>query len=138
MWGRATTWWVQSPGPHVKLRRAKASAMSERDLTVPRRDEIAEWDGATGTREMKAGEKPKRGLTSWVGMRLDVLFARLLEGFGRRASKGGDAEPVALARTGGPIARWISFPRSVRAATAATSTAAAAMAAWGVLAMAGN
>jgi hypothetical protein len=43
-----------------------------------------------------------------------------------------------LTRTGGAIARWISFPRGVRFATAATSSAAAALAAWGVLAMAGN
>ena len=49
-----------------------------------------------------------------------------------------DGEEVALTRTGGAIARWISFPRGVRFATAATSTAAAALAAWGMLAMAGE
>ena len=36
------------------------------------------------------------------------------------------------------IARWISFPRGVRFATAATSSAAAALAAWGMIAMAAN
>ncbi|HXI59621.1 MAG TPA: hypothetical protein VNO55_26315 [Polyangia bacterium] len=43
-----------------------------------------------------------------------------------------------MRRTGGAIARWISFPRGVRLATASTSAAAAGLAAWGVLAMAGD
>src|SRR5262245_22681711 len=114
--------------------------MTERDLTIPKRDEVAEWDGASVTHEVGAGASPqggRGGLVGWMGERIDAILARLIDGFARRAVPG-DSEPVALARTGGPIARWVSFPRGVRAATAATSSAAAGLAAWGVLAMAGN
>jgi len=111
---------------------------TERDLTLSKRDEIAEWDGASVTHEMVTTERRPRGLLSWLGSRLDTMVARLLDGFARRGNKTGDSEPVPLTRTGGPVARWISFPRGVRMATAATSSAAAGLAAWGVLAMAGN
>jgi hypothetical protein len=111
--------------------------MTERELIGPKRDEVAAWDGATVTRELAPGQAPRDGLAGWIGARLDSLFARVLDVFARR-SGASDTEPVPLSRTGGPVARWISFPRGVRAATAATSTAAAGLAAWGVLAMAGN
>src|SRR5262245_42135747 len=114
--------------------------MSERDLTIPKRDEIAEWDGASVTHEVGVGPSAqggRGGIVGWMGARLDAVLARLIDGFARRAVPSG-SEPVALARTGGPFARWISFPRGVRVATAATSSAAAGLAAWGVLAMADN
>jgi hypothetical protein len=109
--------------------------MRERELTVPERDDVAEWDGLSVTRAARPDEG-SRGLTSRFVSRVNLMGARLLDVILRRHAPPPD--PVALARTGGPIARWISFPRGVRFATAATSTAAAGLAAWGVLAMAGN
>jgi hypothetical protein len=119
------------------MKEPEGSAMTERDLTLPNRDDIAEWDGASITREVAASDPSSGGLVSWMGTRMDVLFARVLDAFARRVP-GADAEPVPLARTGGAVARWASFPRGVRMATAATSSAAAGLAAWGVLAVAGN
>ena len=62
--------------------------------------------------------------------RVRWLASRLVEGRGRRNNSGPDAPT--LTRTGGPIARWISFPRGVRGATAATSALALAVGIWGV------
>jgi hypothetical protein len=106
--------------------------VSERDLIVVERDPIAEWDGAAA---------PLRGgLVGWLGTRLEAAVARVVDRFARRPPAGGDdpEDRVALVRTGGVIARWISFPRGVRFATAATSSAAAGLAAWGMIAMAVN
>jgi hypothetical protein len=111
--------------------------MTERDLTIPEREEAAEWDGATVTREVTTRPTADDGLVAWLGSRLDRAVARFLDLFARHGALS-DGEPVALTRTGGPLARWISFPRGVRVATAATTSAAAGLAAWGVLAMAGN
>src|SRR4051794_8862831 len=100
------------------------------------RDQLEEWDGASVTRELVVVPAP-RGPLARLGARLDGLFGWAVELIRRRgASTDPDAAP--LARTGGPIARWISFPRGVRVATAATSTATAGLAAWSVLALAGH
>jgi hypothetical protein len=113
--------------------------MSERDLTVIERDRIAEWDRASVGRAERTGEPARAGLAGWVETRLTAAVARFVEGFSRRSADLSTAdETTALTRTGGPIARWISFPRGVRFATAATSSAAAALAAWGMVAMAAN
>jgi hypothetical protein len=113
--------------------------MSERDLTAIERDLIAEWDRASVGRAEKAGEPPRAGVSGWVETRLAAAVARFVDGFSRHRADAGDGdEEVALTRTGGVIARWISFPRGVRFATAATSSAAAALAAWGMIAMAAN
>jgi hypothetical protein len=111
--------------------------MSERDLIAPRSDEIAEWDGASVTRDVVVASPPRAGLRGWLGARLDALLARALDLFSRRGAQV-DLDAAPLMRTGGPVARWVSFPRGVRVATAATSSLAAGLAAWGVLAMAGN
>jgi hypothetical protein len=100
------------------------------------RDELQEWDGATVTRELVVVQPPRGGPLARLGARLDGIFSRALELLGRRAASA-HAGAAPLARTGGPVARWISFPRGVRVATAATSTATAGLAAWGVLALAG-
>jgi hypothetical protein len=103
---------------------------------VAERDDLQEWDGASVTRELVVAPAPPRGPLARLGARLDALLGRALELFARRAAAGhGGAAP--LARTGGPVARWISFPRGVRVATAATASATAGLAAWGVLALAG-
>jgi len=111
--------------------------MSERDLVVRKPEEVSEWDGATVTRDISSSAPRQDGAIGWVGVQLDRAVARFLDVFARRGPLA-EGEPAALARTGGPLARWISFPRGVRVATAATTTAAAGLAAWGVLAMAGN
>jgi hypothetical protein len=113
--------------------------MSERDLTAIERDRIAEWDRASVGRAERSGEPARAGVTGWVETRLAAAVARFVEGFSRRPADLVDAEEsTVLTRTGGAIARWISFPRGVRFATAATSSAAAALAAWGMVAMAAN
>jgi hypothetical protein len=114
--------------------------VSERDLIVTDRDRAAVWDEANAAPAESAAEPPRGGVVGWLGTRLETAVARVMEGFGRRPTPGGaDAEDtVALVRTGGVIARWISFPRGVRFATAATSTVAAALAAWGMIAMAAD
>jgi hypothetical protein len=81
--------------------------MTDRDLTIPKREDLTEWDGASVTHEVLTGESGRGGrggIVGWMGARLDAVLARLIDGFARRAVPG-DAEPVALARTGGPIAR---------------------------------
>jgi hypothetical protein len=113
--------------------------MSERDLTAIERDRIAEWDRASVGRSERPSEPVRSGVTGWVETRLAAAAARFVDGFSRRRHEAGEGdEEVALTRTGGAIARWISFPRGVRFATAATSSAAAALAAWGMVAMAAN
>jgi hypothetical protein len=111
--------------------------MRDRDLPVLKGDERPEWDGATVTRDIATRTPSQVGLVGWAGGQVDRAVARFLDLFARRGSTS-DVEALALTRTGGPLARWISFPRGVRVATAATTSAAAGLAAWGVLAMAGN
>jgi hypothetical protein len=112
--------------------------VTDRDLAVPDRDDVAEWDGASTSNALSHGRQARgSGTRGALGRWLDRLVARSLNFFARRGSAG-EGEPVALSRAGGPIARWISFPRGVRLATATTSATAAGLAAWGVLAMAGS
>jgi hypothetical protein len=103
--------------------------------------EPIEWEGSTTT-ALASNEPSRGGVVGWVGARIEAAIARVVDGFARGGpGTGADAdadESVALARTGGVIARWISFPRGVRFATAATSSVAAGLAAWGMLAMAAN
>lgn len=109
----------------------------DRDLSAIDRDRVSEWDGASLRRNERPGEPPRGGVAAWVGARVEGALARVVDLYARpTTAKSGDE--VALARTGGAVARWISFPRGVRVATAATSSAAAALAAWGMLAMAAN
>jgi len=111
--------------------------MSERDLTVSNSDRSADdWERGTTTRA-GGGDVARAGVSSWLGARIETAIARLTQRFSRRSNDDGE-ESTALVRTGGALARWISFPRSVRFATAATSSAAAGLAAWGMLAVAGN
>jgi hypothetical protein len=113
--------------------------VSERDLTVFESERTVEWDGAAPRADGER-EQARRGIASWLGARVEASFARVIDGFARRsASSDGAAEGGApLLRTGGALARWISFPRGVRLATAATSSAAAALAGWGMVAMAAD
>jgi hypothetical protein len=55
----------------------------------------------------------------------------------RGAVRDGSDHVVALSRTGGPIARWISFPRGVRTTTAVTSAVALGLGIWGLVVFAG-
>ncbi len=113
--------------------------MREPSPPADKGEEISEWDGASAPHALAA--PARRGRLRELGKRLDAGLSRALELFARRAPAAtgdGAAEAAPLVRTGGSIARWVSFPRGVRLATAATSTAAATLAAWGVLALAGN
>jgi hypothetical protein len=98
-------------------------------------DELAEWDGASASQALTVPE-PRGALRERLGKRLDAALSRALELLARRATVSPVAAPAdaaPLARTGGSVARWLSFPRGVRLATAATTTAAASLATWGVL-----
>jgi len=110
--------------------------MSETDLTTTNSDRSADdWEQRSTTRA--SGGDPVRG-QSWLGARIETTIARFTQRFSRRPKSEGGEESTALVRTGGPLARWISFPRGVRLATAATSSAAAGLAAWGMFAVAAN
>src|SRR5262252_7714659 len=115
--------------------------MSERDLTVTKNDRSADdWDRGTTTTRAVANDVARGGVTSWVGARIETALARLTQRFSRRPKADDGDESTALVRTGGALARWISFPRGVRVATAATSSAAAGAAAalstaWGPIAV---
>ena len=112
--------------------------MSERDLTVTNSDRSAdEWEQGSTTRAPGA-DAGGGGVSSWLGARLETAIARLTSRFSRRPKGDDGEESTALVRTGGALARWISFPRGVRFATAATSSAAAGLAAWGMVAVAAN
>ena len=107
------------------------------DLVAPERDELAEWDGPSRQHVSRqpSGTPPRFWARAF--RRVKALVARGLDVFSRGGSTS-EGEPIALQRTGGAIARWISFPRGVRLATAATSATAAGLASWGVLSMAGD
>ena len=126
----------------MTLRLKQGSIVAERDLTVTDPDPIAEWEGGSTALRAGPGEAARGGIAGWIGARLEAAVARMMDGFRRPQAGATGAEELgdtlALARTGGAIARWSSFPRGVRLATAATSTAAAGLAAWGMLAMAAN
>src|SRR6476620_2138431 len=112
--------------------------MSERDLTVSNSDRSADdWERGTTTRA-SGGDVARAGVSGWLGARIETAIARLTQRFSRRPKDDDGEESTALVRTGGALARWISFPRGVRMATAATSSAAAGLAAWGMLAVAAN
>jgi len=115
--------------------------MAERDLTVSKNDRSSDdWDRGTTTRAV-TNDVARGGVGTWLGAHIETAIARLTHRFSRWPRGGGedsDGESTALVRTGGALARWISFPRGVRLATAATSSAAAGLAAWGMLAVAAN
>ena len=117
--------------------------MSERDLTVrdPKNGRLGRPQHDDHRRRARAGDSRRADrLGRWPARDRDRARTGQLRA--PRASHGealeGEEESVALARTGGAVARWISFPRGVRLATAATSSAAAGLAAWGMLAIAAN
>jgi hypothetical protein len=109
--------------------------LSERDLTTI--DRVAETEDAGAARAESAASH-RAGFAGWIETRLEAAVARVMDGFARGRRPSDPEDTVALVRTGGAIARWISFPRGVRLATAATSSVAAALAAWGMIAMAAD
>jgi hypothetical protein len=82
---------------------------------------------------------PLDGLGAWAGARVAHLVARFLDiGARRRPGQDPTGDEASLTRIGGPIARWVSFPRGVRTTTAVTSLAGLALDVWGALALASN
>ena len=78
------------------------------------------------------------GAVGWARSRFERAVARFLD-FGARRGEGQDVESgVELTRIGGPVARWVSFPRGVRMVTAATTAGAMALGIWGFVALASN
>jgi len=114
--------------------------MSDRDLTVSNNNDRSgdDWEHGTTTTRAVATDVARGGVASWLGARIETAVARMTQRFSRRPKGEDGEESTALVRTGGALARWISFPRGVRMATAATSSAAAGLAAWGMLAVAAN
>jgi len=79
-----------------------------------------------------------RIVQAWAGARVATGLARFLD-FGARGPLRQDSgEDLALSRTGGPVARWVSFPKAVRTTTAVTSAAAAGLGAWGLFSLGTN
>jgi hypothetical protein len=100
-------------------------------------DEVADWD-ASASHALTVPE-PRGALRERLGKRVDAALSRALELLARRATLSpavASADAAPLARTGGSVARWLAFPRGVRLAAAATTTAGATLAAWGVLSFA--
>ena len=77
------------------------------------------------------------GLAGWVGARLDYAVARVLDLRARRGAILEQEGETALTRVGGPVARWVSFPRGVRSVTAGMAMTGAACALWGLAALVG-
>jgi len=110
--------------------------------------ELAVWDGPTGTGEETAahrtltarGERPLwlqrfvMPVVTPVIAQLSRVTARFLD-VGARSHAAAPAES-GLTRTGGPLARWVSFPHGVRWSTALVAGGAAGLGFWGVLALA--
>ncbi len=122
--------------------------MTDRDIqpqvaAAPGTPRAPERDGDTPGRQVaitdrSGGNRIGTAVRSWVGARLANGAARLLDLATRRRPDAGDpAEAVALSRTGGPIARWVSFPRGVRTTTAAISGVALGLGTWGLVVFAG-
>lgn len=93
-----------------------------------------------------AGSGPWQALLRWqdrVGDHMTNGLARVVAQLFDLAARQGSVpetadDSVALSRVGGPIARWISFPRGVRTTTAATSAVALGLGVWGLLVFAGT
>jgi len=85
---------------------------------------------------------PLEGVGAWIEARFAHLVARFLDFGARGGTTAGEtadeASAAALTRIGGPVARWISFPRGVRTTTAVTSLGAFALDVWAALAFAHN
>jgi hypothetical protein len=79
--------------------------------------------------------RPRGPLGALVERVVERFVARVTEPFSRSPAR---EDPTALVRTGGAVARWVSFPRGVRVATAASSTTATGLAVAGMLAFAGH
>lgn len=80
----------------------------------------------------------RHGLAAWLGARFDHGVARFLDLRARRGVTMAHEDESTLTRIGGPIARWISFPRGVRTVTAAMSMTAVVSGVWGILALVGS
>lgn len=79
-----------------------------------------------------------RAVHAWAGARLATGLARFLDFGARGPMRDEGREDLALSRTGGPVARWVSFPKAVRTTTAATSGVAVGLGAWGLMLVAGG
>jgi len=73
-------------------------------------------------------------LSAAVGGQISRVTARVLD-VGAR-SHAATSTASGLTRTGGPLARWVSFPHGVRWSTAGVAGSAVALGVWGVLALA--
>lgn len=79
-----------------------------------------------------------RVVQAWAGARLAAGLARFLDFGARGPMREEGREDLALSRTGGPVARWVSFPKAVRTTTAATSGVAVGLGTWGLMLLAGG
>lgn len=91
------------------------------------------------------GQPARQGrgvVRAWMGARLARGVTRFLDFATRSRSLSSDAssdaaDAVGISRTGGAVARWVSFPRAVRTTTAAIAGAAVGVGAWGLVVLAG-
>ena len=81
---------------------------------------------------------PKGPVRTWIEGQVAQVAARFLD-FGARHGRlrGEDGGSDAMVRSGGVVARWISFPRGVRSVTATTFAVGVGVAAWGLASIAG-
>src|SRR4029079_2959875 len=85
-------------------------------------EELAKRENAAQSEALTVGGAPPSGsgraLRAWMGARLARGITHFLDFFSRgRAMTVDSADDVALSRTGGPVARWVSFPQAVRTTT---------------------
>jgi hypothetical protein len=120
--------------------------MSERDLPVGKTTLTASDSDADPANDPRASGVPTNAkgtaigtaMRAWAGARMASGVARFLDLAAiRRPARDGRSDEVALSRVGGPVARWVSFPRAVMTTTAATSAAALGLGIWGLVAFAG-
>ena len=116
--------------------------MAEREsgstTTIIKAGDPADESRAPAAVAALADRNGRSGVAPWLGAALDRVAARVLDiGARRRPSPtdGDSGAALTLARTGGPVARWVSFPSGVRTVTALTSAAGLALGVWGVVAL---
>jgi hypothetical protein len=126
---------MRKPDQPERDARAATATDAEQTSLVPSVSSRAEEAGLPSS----GGSGVARAVQAWAGARFAAGVARFLDFASRRPRLHPDAgEDLALSRTGGPVARWVSFPKAVRTTTAATSAAGLGLGAWGLFVLAGG
>ena len=90
--------------------------MSERDLSIPEHDPVAEWEGGSTANSVPTAEPLRGGVSGWVGSRIEAAVARVVQGFSRRSPTGEGLIDGMICDSGDPDPP----PESVRTLTCPT------------------